>query len=394
MANKKNKKSKESSKVKKILFLAPRDPFSGRYSGDVLRAKKFVEFFKKKNHVTVISSGYNSYIKNSGKLKIINFRNQSLILKLIYSILSFLNLRPLQLGFFYSSKINKFVKENFKKFDIIFCQSIRVAPYVSDLEIDKKILDMGDIYSKNYYQTFKAHNFFNPIKLIYFLESILMKRYEKLCLEKFDKILLFSKKEILYFKSFRHKIKQIKFGVDIVKKKFGFNKKNNKILFIGNIKYLPNKMACKNFINKILPKIHKINQDIQFHIIGEISKLDKFFWKQNSSVVIHGKVKKIDTLISKSICGLANLNISSGIQTKILTYMSYGIPSVSSHQVSENFDAIKSSKLPTYKNEKELIKLIFKLKNNKKFSEFVSSQGLKTIKTFLWKKILTDLNKI
>ena len=380
--------------MKKILFLAPRDPFSGRYSGDVLRAKKFIEFFKKKNHVTVISTGYNSSIKNTRKLKIIKFKNQNLILKFIYIILSLLNLRPLQLGFFYSSGINKYVKENFKKFDIVFCQSIRVAPYVLDLEFDKKILDMGDLYSKNYYQTFLAQSNFNPIKLIYFLESILMERYEKLCLKNFDKILLFSKREILTFKAFRSKIRQINFGVDAVKKKFKFNKKNNKIIFIGNIKYLPNKVACKNFINKILPKIHKINKDIQFHIIGEISKLDEFFWRQNSSVIIHGKVKKIDSLITKSICGLANLNISSGIQTKILTYMSYGVPSVSSYQVLENFDAIKSSKLLTYKNEKELIKLIFKLKNNKKFSEFISSQGLKTIKRFLWKKVLVDLSKV
>ena len=74
--------------------------------------------------------------------------------------------------------------------------------------------------------------------------------------------------------------------------------------------------------------------------------------------------------------------------------MSYGVPSVSSYQVLENFDAIKSSKLLTYKNEKELIKLIFKLKNNKKFSEFISSQGLKTVKRFLWKKVLVDLSKV
>ena len=49
----------------------------------------------------------------------------------------------------------------------------------------------------------------------------------------------------------------------------------------------------------------------------------------------------IDKFIKGSFCGLANLNISTGIQTKLLTYMSYGIPSVCSKQVSENFDAIK-----------------------------------------------------
>ena len=42
--------------------------------------------------------------------------------------------------------------------------------------------------------------------------------------------------------------------------------------------------------------------------------------------------------------------------------MSYGIPSISSKRVIDNFDAIKSSSLPRYKKNDELIKLIFKLK--------------------------------
>ena len=41
--------------------------------------------------------------------------------------------------------------------------------------------------------------------------------------------------------------------------------------------------------------------------------------------------------------------------------MSFGIPSISSKQVIDNFDAIKSDSLPVYKNEDELIKLILNL---------------------------------
>ena len=48
--------------------------------------------------------------------------------------------------------------------------------------------------------------------------------------------------------------------------------------------------------------------------------------------------------------------------------MSYGIPSISSKQVMENFDLIKSKKITFYKNKKELIALISKLKKNKNFS--------------------------
>lgn len=380
--------------MKKLLFITPRNPFSGRYSGDVIRAKKFIDYFKKKYKITVITSDKFNSEKKLQNIHFINFKNENFFFKLLLIFFSIFNLKPMQLGYFYSRKLNSYILNNYQNFDIIFCQSVRAAQYVLDLEIKNKILDMGDLYSNNYSQTFKAKNIFNPNKIIYFIESKLMKRYENLCFEKFSKIFLFSKKEISSLKRNKKKIQQINFGIDKIQRKFKFNKKNNRILFIGNIKYLPNKIACKSFINNILPQINKTHKEIEFHIIGEISKFDAFIWSQNRSVKIHGKISNLNNLLSKTFCGLANLNVSSGIQTKLLTYMSYGIPSVSSKQVLENFDAIHSLSLPKYKNKKELIQLILKLKNEKKFSQNISRKSLKIIKRFTWEKVLKDLNKL
>lgn len=379
--------------MKKILFISPRNPFSGRYSGDVIRSKKFIEHLKKKNYITVVSTGKTYSKKKFGNLNLINFKEENFIYKIIYIIFSILQLRPLQLGYFFSNKINNYTIKNYKNFDYIFCQSVRTAPYVLNLKI-KKVLDMGDLYSNNYNQIYKIKSIFNPVKFVYLIESLLIKKFEKLCLQNFDKILLFSKKEINSLKIKKNKIKQINFGIDKIKNKFKYNLKNNKIIFIGNIKYLPNKIACQNFISKILPAIIQIHKDIEFHIIGEISKIDELIWKKNKSVKIHGKVKRLDSVISKVFCGLANLNVSSGIQTKLLTYMSYGIPSISSKQVLSNFDAIGSTSLPTYENKDELINLILKLKNNKRLSNLVSAKSLKIIKRFLWNKVLKDIEKI
>lgn len=381
--------------MKKLLFISPRNPFSGRFSGDVIRAKKFIGFFEKKYKTTVITIDKVDSNKKIGKVKIISFKDKNLIFKLIKVIFSLLNLKPLQLGYFYSKELNDYILQNYKNFDIIFCQSVRAAQYVTNLEFKKKVLDMGDLYSNNYYQTFKMKSWFNPMKIIFFIESILMKNYEKLCFDNFFKILLFSRREIKSVKAVKkNKIIQINFGIDEIINKFRFNKNNNKIIFIGNMKYLPNKIACTNFIKNTLPKLLKVNSNIQFHIIGEISKLNKFLWEKNKSIQTHGKVKNLKPLLANTICGLANLNISSGIQTKLLSYMSYGIPSISSNQVIKNFDAIKSNSLPAYRNEKELIKLILRLKNKKTYSLSISKKSLNLIRKFKWKNVLKDLNKI
>jgi len=381
--------------VKKILFISPRNPFLGRYSGDVIRAKKFVNFFEKKHQTTVVTIDKFHSSRKVGKIKLITFQDENFVFKLYNIMISLLNLKPMQLGYFYSNKLNNYVQKNYKDYDFVFCQSVRAAQYVINLKFKKKILDMGDLYSKNYSQTSKAKSIFNPSKFIYYIESILMKKYENLCFYNFSKTLLFSKKEINTIEHKKgKKILQINFGIDEIINKFKYNKKNNKIIFIGNMNYLPNKIACNNFIKNILPKILKIDANIQFHVIGEISKINKFLWGKNNSIKVHGKVKNLKPVLSNSFCGLANLNISSGIQTKLLTYMSYGIPSISSQQVLNNFDAIKSKTLPSYKNENELIKLIFKLKNDKNYSLSISYKSLNLIKKFKWKKVLKDLNRI
>ena len=73
--------------------------------------------------------------------------------------------------------------------------------------------------------------------------------------------------------------------------------------------------------------------------------------------------------------------------------MSYGIPSVCSKQVAQNFDGIKEAKVSYYNNNKELIKIILKFKRNRNFSLSASKKSLKVIKKFKWEKILPVLDK-
>ena len=380
--------------MKKILFICPRNPFSDRFSGDVIRSKKFIYFLSKNNYVKVLSPDLKDSKKKESKFSYEGFKEINFIKKIFYIFFSLLKMQPMQLGYFFSPEIKRYVKNNYQNYDIIFFQSIRTAQYLPENCRKNCVLDMGDLMSKNYRQTSARYFFFNPIKMIYFIESLLVKQYENFCFNKFNKILLLSKKEIdSVKKKYKKKLAQISFGVDYINKKYKFHKKNYKILFIGNINYAPNKNACYEFSNKILPIINKVYSNIEFHIIGEISKIDNFFLSKKKNVKILNKIKNLEPHLNQTICGLANLRISTGVQTKLLTYMSYGIPSVCSKQVAQNFDGIKESKVSYYNNNKELIKIILKFKRNQNFSLSASKRSLKMIKKFKWEKILPVLNK-
>ena len=182
--------------MKKILFICPRNPFSERYSGDVIRAKKFIYSLSKNNYVKVISSDVKDSQKKESKLSYESFKEINFFIKIFYIFFSLIKIKPLQLGYFFSPKIKEYVKNNYQNYDIIFFQSFRTAQYMPENNKKKCILDMGDLMSRNYKQTSVRYFFFNPIRIIYFIESLLVKRCESFCFKKFTKILLHSKKEI------------------------------------------------------------------------------------------------------------------------------------------------------------------------------------------------------
>ena len=81
--------------------------------------------------------------------------------------------------------------------------------------------------------------------------------------------------------------------------------------------------------------------------------------------------------------GLANLDVATGVQGKVLTYMSSGLPTICSNQVAKNF----GSNVIIYKNNSDLIEKIISLKVNKAKSENYSKKSIKYSKTLSWIKI-------
>ena len=110
--------------MKKILFISVRDPFSERYSGDVIRSKKFVQYLLKKNHVEVICLGSTNKVTLLKKLTIRSFKRDNPLQCVFNIFISLFKFRPLHFSFFHSSEIKEFINNKFKNFDIIFCQSL------------------------------------------------------------------------------------------------------------------------------------------------------------------------------------------------------------------------------------------------------------------------------
>ena len=369
--------------MKKILFVSTRNPFSGRYSGDVIRSFKIINVLKKKYEIDVAYLGKKSNLIFKG-INLISFDQPNLFEKIFYCFISLIKFEPMQFGLFFSNSMKNYISENSHHYDLIFFHHIRSCQYLPKNYYGKTILDMGDLYSDNYLQTFKYLNIFSPLKYIYFLESIIIKNIEEKIFSSFDKVLLFSKKEVKSIKKIYHnKIFQVDESVEKLNKKAKFSTKKSYILFVGNLNYLPNILAVKDFAKNILPSLVKQDPNIKFCVIGNIKNVDKYFLSKNKNIIILGPQKNITKYVDKSFCGIANLSIATGVQVKVLTYMSFGLPVICSEQVALNF----YNNTLVYKSKKDLISKIIEIKTKRIIWNRFAKKSISFVKKFKWERI-------
>ena len=172
--------------MKKILFISMRNPFSGKYSGDVIRSLKIINLLKTKFEVQVICLDDKKFIDE--KNRYISFKSPNIFLKILYCLLSVLKIQPIQFGLFFSNELKNYIYNYANNFDYLFFYHIRSSQYLPKNFMGKTILEMNDLYSDNYLQTFQYLNILNPLKYLYFFESILMKKVENIVFNNFDRI--------------------------------------------------------------------------------------------------------------------------------------------------------------------------------------------------------------
>ena len=80
---------------------------------------------------------------------------------------------------------------------------------------------------------------------------------------------------------------------------------------------------------------------------------------------------------------------------KMLTYMSYGLPCISTQISYKNTILKKNKEILVYQNDNDLINFIKKLKTDKKFSNKISKLSYLAVKSkYSEKKVLSQYQKI
>lgn len=289
----------------KILYLTARQPYPVT-KGDQIIAYEQIKQLSKRHDIYLVSFYDNDYESLIGEMdkyckKIYLFKDSNMK-QALSMVKTIVNSNSIQANCYYRYSVNKKIKEIYNniKPDIVHVQSFRMAEYFIKENINKSI-DLIDAYSLNMLK--RAEKAKIILKPLWYLEYLLLKRYEKKVLKSYKHKFIVAERDKLYLKD--DSIIVNSNGTSIYDIEMRKPKKKNTInmIFQGNMSYYPNVQAAEFLINELVPQLKNIYPNIKLSIVG--SNPSKEILKYASKdIEVTGYVKSMKPYVKKADIGI------------------------------------------------------------------------------------------
>ncbi len=287
---------------------------------------------------------------------------------------------PFTVKYFYSAFLANKIRQTIFEIDpdLIYCQLIRMAPYVRSLPFPKT-LDYMDAFSLG----FERRASFSPfwLKPLMNFEAGLLKNYENKVYKDFDSHTIISTQDRDHLSVLsREKIEILKNGVDqeFFHPNPGREKKYN-LVFCGNMGYDPNVKAAL-LIGQMMPELRKRHPEITVLIAG--ARPDKRVQALDGKhgITVSGWMDDIRDAYWSSRINIAPIFSGSGLQNKILEAMACGIPCIASSVVAGSIDGKPAKDLLIAGSLEEFKERITEVLNSEKLANNLAQNGIELVR--------------
>ncbi len=325
----------------------------------------------------------------------------------VYSLL--LGRWPLQVSVYYSRSTHRLIRALVREEQpaLILYDMVRVAEYSpGKADAVRKVLNYDDLLSLRYRRQLdwfryipsvfggfadKLPQSLRRIANVKFVqrwliawESRLLARYEVEAAARFDHLVFTSPAEA---KSFRlltrhascHGI-PMQFNPD--RRLIGMPRRydRNKIVFVGKMDIPHNSSAVLYFCERVWPAIRRQAPETTFHIIGKNPTAEVRRLQQTQpGVVVTGEVEDVRRIAGDSALMIAPLLFGTGIKTKIVEAMSWGLPVVTSPVGSEGIGANHGEELYVCRSDEEMAGCVLTLLRDAETNERMSRNALRYV---------------
>lgn len=391
----KNANLLNSNMNKKILWIVPYF-FLRVDRGSKLRIWNLYKNLSEKFNILVLSF-YEKKIENlPNKLKknffVLcrdSYLKRNFLLKIFYTIFS---PTPLHIRNFKIKEGERRIKELGEKENIgvIQADEIYTAQYLFLVPDCKRILILHNVDSLFFWRSFLHHP--NILRKIFFLLQFLkMRWYEKKIIPKVDKVFCVSENDKKIFeKIFKGKVKFdiLPNGVDTERIKPLPYVEKPILIYVGAMRYYPNFLAVKWFIEKVFPLILKEINECFFYVVG--GGIDEKFKKYEKKYPVKfiGYVENLKEWYEKAKIKVVPLKIGSGTRLKILESMAYGRPVVSTSLGAEGIELEDGENVLIADTPEKFAEKVILLHKNRNLYEKIRRNARKLVEEkYDWKKI-------
>mgnify|MGYP006280310063 CR=1 FL=1 len=365
-----------------LLILTPRFPYP-IVAGDALRIHHICKELSREHSLTLLSMCETEEKMNQGAPPGIFERIERVYRPTWRAILGTLRAvfsgRPLQLGYYNSSKFRRRVKDLLPLNDLAVAHLVRTGQYLEDCGAVPTVLEMTDALSLNYQRVIEM-NSWGWKNLVYRFEKPRIESYERKVTQSFDLVSLVSsvdRDSLLPDQKDAEHVSVYPNGIDLTSRPYTApNPTDPPILaFIGNMRTVHNRDTCQYFAEKILPRIRERIPGTTFRIIGSAEKQEINSLEQYEGVEVTGWVDSIPEATRGALCGIGVMRLGAGLQNKVLEYMALGLPVIANRRGLEGINARPSEHVLMGEEPHEIVEHIVHLHADADLRKEVAQNG-------------------
>jgi glycosyltransferase involved in cell wall biosynthesis len=276
--------------------------------------------------------------------------------------------------------------------DHIYCQLVRTAEYVKNINIPKTI-DYQDVFSYGMKRRINKSPFYaRPFMKMEYKRLL---AYEEKVFGIFDnKTIISLPDQKLIPHPDRNKIYVIPNGVDHAFFSPRDSEKKYDLLFTGNMAYPPNIDAAEFLANHIMPLVWLINPSVKLMLAGA-SPDKRVLALKNKNIEVSGWMDDIRDAYAGTKIFIAPMRIGTGLQNKLLEAMSMKIPSITTPLANDALQAKDGQEILIGKKADELAANIVRLLDNSRLHQQIAENGFTFVtKNYSWEEATERLNRI
>ena len=291
--------------------------------------------------------------------------------------------------------INRILSEG--DIDILQCEYSFMSRYLPEQHSVPYVLTKHQIDSLSFLRRLKIERGILN-KSILFLRAIKKKHEEKIWLDRFNKIIVFSDydRDVLVRLYKTNSIEIIPLGVDTDYFSACLDEEEtNDLVFVGNFSHRPNVDAVIYFCHEIMPLLKRDFPKVTMVVVGRNPSREIMDLQRDPNVRIAGYVKDIRPYIAKSRIFIMPIRFGSGIRGKLLEAWAMEKPVVSTSIGCEGVQAVDDKNILLADNSENFSFNIKRLLNDKKLRERLGRAGRDTVmQNYQWSDLIKKIERV